>query len=98
MAAVLMQASATVWPDVPTSLPTWASLQRPLTYNNVGEKKWQTFVKCSFHKAAIVEQSQDQNDNVDADYCLSTSLLQLHPLRRCTVFVHQETKQQHLFF
>lgn len=42
--------------DVPTSL-LWVYCSEPLAYTMLGKKKWQTFVKYSFHKAAIVEWS-----------------------------------------
>ncbi len=68
-----MQASATVWSGA--TFPPHRQeglLQRTSHTYNVGKKKWRTFVKCPFHKAAIVERSQDQNDNVDSGYCLPT--------------------------
>lgn len=61
-----------VWCDVPTSLPGVYCSPAPSHICNVGKKKWRTFVKSPFHKAGIVERSQDQNDNVDSGYCLPT--------------------------
>lgn len=76
MAAVLMQSGL-----------EHRLLQQPLTHAALGKKGWQTFVKCSFHKAAIVERSQDQNDNVD----LATVYQQVS-CSGCTVFVHRGGK------
>lgn len=42
--------------DVPTSLLR-VYCSEPLAHTMLGKKKWQTFVKYSFHKAAIVEWS-----------------------------------------
>lgn len=72
MAAVLMQASATVWSGAVFPPHCSGFTAANLSHAQCWEKKWRTFVKCSFHKAAIVERSQDQNDNVDSGYCLPT--------------------------
>ena len=73
MAAALMQASATVWSDAtfPPHCPgfTAADLSHAQCW---GEEVADLCQVPPFHKAAIVERSQDQNDNVDPDYCLPT--------------------------
>lgn len=72
MAVVLMQASATVWSGASWP-PLWPEFTAAASHRyNVGKKRWQTFVKCSFHKAAIVGQSQHQHVNVDTGCCLPT--------------------------
>lgn len=94
MAAVLIQASATVWSGSPFP-PLCSEFTGSASHiHNIRKKRWQTFVKCSLHKAAIVERSQHQNDNVDSGCCLPTGLLQWTALvcsewEGCTVFVHR---------
>lgn len=78
---------------VPTTGFTAAASQIYNVRRGTKKKKWWTFVKYSFHKAAIVERRQDQNYNVEPGHCLPTgqqvscSCTVHHRHADCTVFV-----------